>query len=38
METQCQNITITQRNESLGVLHRFEELLNGTLGTLKNIQ
>ena len=38
METQCQHLTMTQRSEFLKLLHKFEELLNGTLGTCKNIQ
>ena len=33
METQCQNLTITQRTELLKSLYQFEELLDGTLGT-----
>ena len=32
METQCQNLTMTQRNEFLILLQIFEELFNGTLG------
>ena len=33
METKCQHKTITQRNELLKLLQKFEELFNGTLGT-----
>ena len=33
METQCQHLTITQRNDLLKLLHKFEELFNGTIGT-----
>ena len=32
METQCQHLTIIQRNEFLKLLHIFEELFDGTLG------
>ena len=35
METQCQHLTMTQRNELLKLLQKFEELLNGTIGTWK---
>ena len=35
METQCQHLTVTQRNELLELLHKFEELFNGTLVTWK---
>ena len=35
METQCQNLTITQRNELIKLLQKFEELFDGTLGTWK---
>ena len=35
METQCQHLTMTQRNEFLKLLQKFEELLDGTLGTWK---
>ena len=35
METQYQYLIITQCNGSLKLLHIFEELLDGTLGTLK---
>ena len=35
METQCQNMTIKQRNELLKTLRKFEELFDGTLGTWK---
>ena len=31
METQCQLLTITQRNEFLNLLHKFEELFDETL-------
>ena len=35
METQCQHMTITQRNELIKLLQKFEELFDGTLGTRK---
>ena len=35
METQCQHLTMTKRNELLKLLHKFEELLDGTLDTFK---
>ena len=35
MENLCQHLTMTQRNEFLKLLHKFEEFLNGTLGTWK---
>ena len=35
MKTQCQHLTMTQRNELLKLLQKFEELFNGTLGTWK---
>ena len=35
METQCQHLTTTQRNELLKLLHRFEELFDERLGTWK---
>ena len=35
MENQCQHLTMTQRNELLKLLHKFEELFNETLGTWK---
>ena len=35
METQCQHLTMTQRNELLKLLQKFEEFFDGTLGTLK---
>ena len=35
METQCQYLTMTQRNELLKLLKESEELFNGTLGTQK---
>ena len=35
METRCQYLTMTQRNELLKLLHKFVELFNGTLGTWK---
>ena len=38
MKTQCQNLKMTQRNEYLKLLQKFEELFNGTLRTWKNIQ
>ena len=33
METQCQHLTITQRNELIELLQHFENLFNGTLVT-----
>ena len=33
METQCQHLPITQRNELIKLLHIFEELFDGILGT-----
>ena len=35
METQRQNLTMTQRNDLLQLLKKFEELFDGTLGTWK---
>ena len=35
METQCQHRTVTQRNELLKLLQKFEYLFDGTLGTWK---
>ena len=35
MNTQCQHLTMTQRNELLKLSQKFEELLNGILGTWK---
>ena len=35
METQCQHLTMTQQNYLLRLLHKFEELLDGTLVTCK---
>ena len=35
METQCQNLTISQRNELIKLLHKSEEFFGGTLGTWK---
>ena len=35
METQCQHLTITQRNELLKLLQNIEELFDETLGTCK---
>ena len=35
MENQCQHLTMTQRNELLKLLQKFEELFYGTLGTWK---
>ena len=35
MQTQRQHLTITQRNEFLKLLQKFEELFNVTLGTRK---
>ena len=33
MENQCQHLTMTQCNELLKLLHKFEELFDETLGT-----
>ena len=35
MENQCQHLTTTQHNALLKLLHIFEELFDGTLGTWK---
>ena len=35
VETQCQDYTMTQRNDLLKSLQKFEELFDGTLGTWK---
>ena len=35
METQCQHLTMTQRNELLQLLQIFEELFDKTLGAWK---
>ena len=35
MENQCQHLKMTQSNELLQLLQKFEELLDGTLGTWK---
>ena len=35
METQCQYLTMTQRNVMIKLLQKFEELFDGTLGTWK---
>ena len=35
MENQCQHLTVTQRNELLKLLQKFEELFDGTLGKWK---
>ena len=35
METQCQHLKITQRNELIKLLQIFEEFFEGTLGTWK---
>ena len=35
MKNQCQNLTITQRNELLKLLQKSKEFFNGTLGTWK---
>ena len=35
MINKCQNLTETQRNESLKLLQKLEELFDGTLGTYK---
>ena len=35
METQCQHLTTTQRNELLTLLQIFEEFFYGTIGNWK---
>ena len=35
MENQPQHLPMTQRNELLKLLHKFEEVFDGTLGTWK---
>ena len=35
METQCQHLTTTQRNDLLKLLQKFEYCFYGTLGTYK---
>ena len=35
METQCQHLTMTQRNEFLKLSHRFKEFFYGTHGIWK---
>ena len=35
MENQCQHLTMTQHKELLKLLHKFEELFDGTHGTWK---
>ena len=35
METQCQHLTMTQRNDLLKSLQKFEELFNGKICTWK---
>ena len=35
METQCQHLKITQHNELLKLVHKFEELVDRTLVTWK---
>ena len=35
METQCQHLTTTQRNDLLELLQKFEDMLDGTLETRK---
>ena len=35
MENQCQNLTMTQRNELLKLLQKFEELFDGKIGNRK---
>ena len=35
METQCQHLTMTQRNDLLKLLRKFEEFFYGTLFTWK---
>ena len=36
METQCQHLTMTQHNELLKLLQKFEQLFDGALGTWKS--
>ena len=38
METQCQHLKMTQRNDLLKLLQKFEELFDRTLGTWKTDQ
>ena len=33
METQCQHLTVTQRNDLMKLLQKFEDMFDGTLGT-----
>ena len=35
MKTQCQHLTMTQRNDLLKLLQKFEPFFNGTIGTWK---
>ena len=35
METQCQHLTMTQRNDLFKLLQKSEELFDGILGTCK---
>ena len=35
METQCQHLTMTQRNKLIKLLHKFEDFFKRTLGTWK---
>ena len=38
METQCQHLKLTERNDLLKLLQRFKEFLDGTIGTWKQLQ
>ena len=35
METQCKHLIMTQHNDQLKLLQKFEEFFNGTLGNWK---
>ena len=35
METKCQHLTMTQRNDLIKLLQKSEELFDGTFGTWK---
>ena len=37
MENKCQYLTMTQHNELIKLLQKFEHLFDGTLGTWKNL-
>ena len=38
METQCQHLKMTERNDLLKLLQRFKEFLDGKIGTWKQLQ